>query len=311
MTGPDPVGPSEARERRRGRPGRREPSARSWSSSRSASPSGSSSHTCSPGPGFEADLASFRFWANDLATNGLHGFYERDFFHDYTPGYLYVLWLVGTVGKAIGRHRRPDQDPADPRRPRHRLARLVDGPRARRPGAAGAARRALVVVAEPDLLVRQRRSGARSTRSASCSCCSACARSGATSRSGRRSSAVIAAAHQAAARDPACRSSRWSPSAVRCGPSPERTDGGRSAGGSTRSGAWEARTGHPIRILTTGLAGYITALILCLPFGLSVLQVIPNAALRRLRPARADRPRRRRLPVPDRQRLQHLGTRPE
>ena len=51
-----------------------------------------------PGSGFGPDLASFRFWANDLATNGLNGFYERDFFHDYTPGYLYVLWLVGSVG---------------------------------------------------------------------------------------------------------------------------------------------------------------------------------------------------------------------
>jgi hypothetical protein len=55
-----------------------------------------------PGSGFPGDLASFRFWASDLATNGLNGFYQRDFFHDYTPGYLYVLWLVGTIGKAAG-----------------------------------------------------------------------------------------------------------------------------------------------------------------------------------------------------------------
>ncbi len=55
-----------------------------------------------PGSGFEVDLASFRFWANDLADNGLYGFYERPFFHDYTPGYLYVLWLVGGVGNALG-----------------------------------------------------------------------------------------------------------------------------------------------------------------------------------------------------------------
>ena len=55
-----------------------------------------------PGSGFGPDLSSFRYWANDLATHGLNGFYQRDFFHDYTPGYLYVLWLVGTVGKALG-----------------------------------------------------------------------------------------------------------------------------------------------------------------------------------------------------------------
>jgi hypothetical protein len=55
-----------------------------------------------PGSGFPADLSSFRFWADDLARNGLYGFYQRDFFHDYTPGYLYVLWLVGSVGRALG-----------------------------------------------------------------------------------------------------------------------------------------------------------------------------------------------------------------
>src|SRR5688572_7668479 len=55
-----------------------------------------------PGSGFDADLSSFRFWADNLADNGFYGFYQRDFFHDYTPGYLYVLWLVGTVGNALG-----------------------------------------------------------------------------------------------------------------------------------------------------------------------------------------------------------------
>ena len=34
--------------------------------------------------------------------NGLNGFYERPGFHDYTPGYLYVLWVVGLVGQASG-----------------------------------------------------------------------------------------------------------------------------------------------------------------------------------------------------------------
>ncbi len=55
-----------------------------------------------PGSGFGVDLAAFRFWAADLAQHGPHGFYDRDFFHDYTPGYLYVLWLIGIVGSAIG-----------------------------------------------------------------------------------------------------------------------------------------------------------------------------------------------------------------
>jgi C-terminal four TMM region of protein-O-mannosyltransferase/Dolichyl-phosphate-mannose-protein mannosyltransferase len=55
-----------------------------------------------PESGFKVDRDAFQFWANDLATNGPWGFYARDFFHDYTPGYLYVLWLVGMVGKAVG-----------------------------------------------------------------------------------------------------------------------------------------------------------------------------------------------------------------
>ena len=55
-----------------------------------------------PGTGLAFDIASFRGWASDLATNGLHGFYERPGFHDYTPGYLFVLYLVGMVGQAAG-----------------------------------------------------------------------------------------------------------------------------------------------------------------------------------------------------------------
>ncbi|HUQ44531.1 MAG TPA: phospholipid carrier-dependent glycosyltransferase [Candidatus Limnocylindria bacterium] len=55
-----------------------------------------------PGSGFKVDLESFRFWADNLAAEGLNGFYVRDFFHDYTPGYLYVLWLVGMVGSVLG-----------------------------------------------------------------------------------------------------------------------------------------------------------------------------------------------------------------
>ena len=54
------------------------------------------------GSGFESDLALFRYWAEELARNGPFGFYERDFFADYTPGYLYVLWLVGIVGQLVG-----------------------------------------------------------------------------------------------------------------------------------------------------------------------------------------------------------------
>ncbi len=55
-----------------------------------------------PGSGFSVDLNAFGFWAGNLAQHGPWGFYERDFFHDYTPGYLYVLWGMGYVGQALG-----------------------------------------------------------------------------------------------------------------------------------------------------------------------------------------------------------------
>ena len=54
-----------------------------------------------PGSGFEVDLNAFRFWADNLARQGPFGFYDRPFFHDYTPGYLYVLWVIGVVGHLL------------------------------------------------------------------------------------------------------------------------------------------------------------------------------------------------------------------
>jgi hypothetical protein len=56
-----------------------------------------------PGSGFKVDLGAFEYWARNLAQDGAAGFYDRGFFADYTPGYLYVLWLVGLVGDAFNR----------------------------------------------------------------------------------------------------------------------------------------------------------------------------------------------------------------
>ena len=50
----------------------------------------------------------------------------------------------------------------------------------------------------------------------------------------------------------------------------------RTPGILDRLRAWERRTGHPMRILTTGLAGLVTAFALSLPVGLSVIQIGPN-----------------------------------
>ncbi len=55
-----------------------------------------------PGSGFGVDRGTFQAWASELAANGSLGFYDRGFFIDYTPGYLYVLWIVGLVGQASG-----------------------------------------------------------------------------------------------------------------------------------------------------------------------------------------------------------------
>ena len=53
------------------------------------------------------------------------------------------------------------------------------------------------------------------------------------------------------------------------------------------------RTGHPVRILTTGLAGFVTAVVLCLPFGLSVIEF----SARRLMSCRASSSRSRSPPA--------------
>jgi len=54
-----------------------------------------------PGSGLRFDLSAFRFWTANLAAEGPFGFYQRDFFHDYTPGYLYALWLMGSLVNAL------------------------------------------------------------------------------------------------------------------------------------------------------------------------------------------------------------------
>ena len=54
-----------------------------------------------PGSGFGTDIISFRGWAGRLATEGPGMLYQSGFI-DYTPGYMYVLWLIGSVGRWLG-----------------------------------------------------------------------------------------------------------------------------------------------------------------------------------------------------------------
>lgn len=221
-----------------------------------------------PGSGFDADLASFRFWADDLARNGPSGFYQRAFFHDYTPGYLYVLWLVGTIGLATGGI--GDLIKIPPIIGDLAIGYLVWS-MIRELG--GRERLALlgaaVVMVNPILwfdsvvwgqvdsfgvvfLLLGLRSLWRDEpeRAAIFAVIAAIVKPQLGILIPIVAVITIRRALRPVARDPDA--SRPMPT--------------------TRLGRWEADTGRPMRIVTTGLAGYLTALVLCIPFGLSVLE---------------------------------------
>ncbi len=52
--------------------------------------------------GFGADTACFAAWAERLWEVGPLRFYSPDVFSDYPPGYLYVLWLLGSLRRLFG-----------------------------------------------------------------------------------------------------------------------------------------------------------------------------------------------------------------
>lgn len=54
-----------------------------------------------PDAGFAADLNSFRSWASELGARGPWGFYARGMFVDYLPGYMWVLWALGSLGALV------------------------------------------------------------------------------------------------------------------------------------------------------------------------------------------------------------------
>ncbi len=267
-----------------------------------------------PGSGFDADLSSFRFWADNLADNGLYGFYQRDFFHDYTPGYLYVLWLVGTVGNALGGIGDLIKIPPI-------LADLAVGylvwSMIRELG--GRERLALlgavVVVVNPVFWFDNVVWGQVDSVGVVFVLLAL--------RSLWRDQPERAAdlyghrgAREAPARDPgAARRRRDDPSGALAGrdliPAASRTSAFQGDGLLDRVRAWEARTDHPLRILTTGVAGFLTAVLLCLPFGLSVLEPAASAPFFSVRADRPDRHRGRWISVPHGQRLQRLGGRAE
>jgi hypothetical protein len=55
-----------------------------------------------PGQGLSSDLGLFESWATTLARVGPGAFYATASSANYPPGYMYVLWLVGVAGQALG-----------------------------------------------------------------------------------------------------------------------------------------------------------------------------------------------------------------
>ncbi len=52
--------------------------------------------------GFDVDMNCFIGWSHRMAERGPGGFYAADAFCDYPPGYLYVLWAIGTLLRGLG-----------------------------------------------------------------------------------------------------------------------------------------------------------------------------------------------------------------
>jgi dolichyl-phosphate-mannose-protein mannosyltransferase len=59
--------------------------------------------------GFTSDVYSFMAWSRDAAANGLAHFYGRpEFFADYPPGYIYVLYILGKLSQAFAMNYQSD-----------------------------------------------------------------------------------------------------------------------------------------------------------------------------------------------------------
>ena len=53
-----------------------------------------------PYGGFPVNIGTFKAWATNLADNGPAAFYGAGF-ADYLPGYLYILWIIGEINRAV------------------------------------------------------------------------------------------------------------------------------------------------------------------------------------------------------------------
>lgn len=48
-------------------------------------------------PAHEYDMNCFTYWSDAVYKNGFAKFYNSDFFADYPPGYMYILWIIGKL----------------------------------------------------------------------------------------------------------------------------------------------------------------------------------------------------------------------
>ena len=52
--------------------------------------------------GNESDMGCFMSWSDMVFNDGIGQFYKSDAFHDYPPGYMYILYIVGAVKSLFG-----------------------------------------------------------------------------------------------------------------------------------------------------------------------------------------------------------------
>ena len=52
-------------------------------------------------PGFQVDMSAWYAWSNRLINLGFNQFYHPQIWTHYTPGYLYILWILGVIKKNI------------------------------------------------------------------------------------------------------------------------------------------------------------------------------------------------------------------
>ncbi len=52
--------------------------------------------------GHDTDMSCFIGWSNAVFEHGLGKFYTLEMFHDYPPGYMYVLYVIGALQKLFG-----------------------------------------------------------------------------------------------------------------------------------------------------------------------------------------------------------------